>query len=495
MRARNLSVIIVILLAGAIVAGASVLIESPAASTSSSEAACADLSSVNRVVLNESHFGSVTTFSLPSPLRSPNSITSAPDGSVWFGEVAVPGLAHLFLNGTLVEYPWPFPNTTPASLCFDRSEIWGVTIWNGLVWATDPANNQLVGMNQTTGAFTVVHLASSVVPRFLAIGPDDRLWFTETSPGAQIGVISNDTGTPAYYSVPADKGEYTTSILFQDSTLAYVVTVNPDDSHGQVFSFDPIAPVPVFQQVGGNQTLLGPYSVAVSQGSLWVGEHEASYVAAYDTLSLGWSFYPTSTDPKLPLTLPYYLLANGSSVWFNEHDANRVAVITNETTLTEYAMSPVPIDEVGIGNASHHRPRQEPRLVHGLDSEQGRLRQRLDRPVVLRLDPRERDFDTIPVGSSAQFQLQISGTSSRPLNVTFADSESISGVPVEISFSPTVSVPLVPRGAGDGRRDGAGRAVDALRRVHPPDDGDGRPHFSVGLRADTGRLSRPSEKR
>ncbi len=294
-------------------------------------------------------------------------------------------------------------------------------------------------MNQTTGAFTVVHLASSVVPRFLAIGPDDRLWFTETSPGAQIGVISNDTGTPAYYSVPADKGEYTTSILFQDSTLAYVVTVNPDDSHGQVFSFDPIAPVPVFQQVGGNQTLLGPYSVAVSQGSLWVGEHEASYVAAYDTLSLGWSFYPTSTDPKLPLTLPYYLLANGSSVWFNEHDANRVAVITNETTLTEYAMSPVPIDEVGIGNA----------LTIALDrnlvwftawtaNKVGFVNDSIA-PSFSVSTPENATTTTIPVGSSAQFQLKISGTSSRPLNVTFADSESISGVPVDISFSPTIS--------------------------------------------------------
>ncbi len=43
------------------------------------------------------------------------------------------------------------------------------------------------------------------------------------------------------------------------------------------------------------------------------------------------------------------------------------------------------------------------------------------------------------MGSSAQFQLQITGASSRPLNITFADSESISGVPTEISFSPTVA--------------------------------------------------------
>jgi streptogramin lyase len=438
-RATHLSVLVVILLAGAIVAGSYVLLQIPATPASTSEAGCADLSSVNRVVLNESQFGSVTTFSLPAPLRSPNSITSAPDGSVWFGEVAVPGLAHLFLNGTLVEYPWPFPNATPASLCFDRSEIWGVTIWNGLVWASDPANNQLVGMNQTTGAFTVVHLSSTVVPRFLAIGPNDQLWFTETSPPGQVGVISNDSAPPTYYSVPADEGEYTTSVLFQDSSLAYVVTVNPADNHGQVFSFDPSAPAPVFQQVGGNQTLLGPYSVAVSQGSLWVGEHEASYVAAYSTLSLDWSFYPTSTDPKLPLTLPYYLLANGSSVWFNEHDANRVAVITNETTLTEYAMSPIPIDEVGIGNALTIALDRNLVWFTAWTANKIGFVNDSTVPSFAVSTPANATSTPIALGSSAQFQLQITGTSSRALNITFADSESISGIPKNISFSSSIT--------------------------------------------------------
>jgi len=152
-----------------------------------------------------------------------------------------------------------------------------------------------------------------------------------------------------------------------------------------------------------------------------------------------WSFYPTSTDPKLPLTLPYYLLANGSSVWFNEHDANRVAVIANETTLTEYAMSPIPIDEVGIGNA----------LTIALDRNLVWFTAWTANKVGFVNDSIVPSFDVsapsnatstpIAVGSSAQFQLQITGTSSRPLNITFADSESISGVPVEISFSPTVS--------------------------------------------------------
>ena len=46
-------------------------------------------------------FGAITTFSLPAPERWPNAIAVAPDGSVWFGEEAVWGLAHLYVtNGT-----------------------------------------------------------------------------------------------------------------------------------------------------------------------------------------------------------------------------------------------------------------------------------------------------------------------------------------------------------------------------------------------------------
>lgn len=438
MRARYISVLIIILLAGAIVAGSYVLLQTHTSTTSSD---CTDLKSVEKTVLTQSRFGSVTTYALPSPQRSPNSITAAPDGSVWFGEVAVPGLAHLFSNGTFIEYPWPFASSTPSSpLCSDRSEIWGVTLWDGLVWASDPANNQLVGMNQTTGAFRVVPLGSSVLPRFIAIDPEDNLWFTETSLPAQIGVVDENLSSIQYYHVPASQGAYTASILFQNASVAYVVTVNPDDNHGQVFSFDPLAPAPVFQQVGGNQTLLGPYSVAVSQGGLWVGEHQASHLAFYDALSNQWSFYPTSTDPKLPLTLPYYLLANDSSLWFNEHDANRIAQLgSNRTALTEYAISSIPIDQIGIGNA----------LTIALDKNLvwftawtanmvGFVNDSIA-PSFSVTSTSDSTLATMQPGSSAQFQLEVTGSSSRPLNLTFSDSESINSVPQDISFVPSTA--------------------------------------------------------
>ncbi len=40
--------------------------------------------------------GGITEFSLPGPLRNPNAPVVAPDGSVWFGEQAVAGIAHFY---------------------------------------------------------------------------------------------------------------------------------------------------------------------------------------------------------------------------------------------------------------------------------------------------------------------------------------------------------------------------------------------------------------
>ncbi len=112
---------------------------------------------------------------------------------------------------------------------------------------------------------------------------------------------------------------------------------------------------------------------------------------------------------------------------------------TNETSLTEYAMSPVPIDEVGIGNA----------LTIALDRNLVWFTAWTANQVGFVNDSVVPSFSVsstangtvtpIAAGSSAQFQLKITGTSTRPLNVTFSDSESISSVPDKLSFVSNVT--------------------------------------------------------
>ncbi|HEV2389492.1 MAG TPA: hypothetical protein VGS04_02090, partial [Nitrososphaerales archaeon] len=297
-------------------------------------------------------FGAVTTFSLPAPARWPNAVAVASDGSVWIGEEAVPALAHLFANGTLVEYSFPGiyrPSSSGAFDCADKTDIWGVALWDGRVWATDSAQNRLVGLSPTNDTFRVVTLAANDSwPYTLTPGPYDTLWFTQISSG-QIGTLfANGTveehsvqvpehlnGTSATVNVPGVPAQ----IVFANSTLGYYVDASPLISGSAVFEFNPedFNPRPMGQ---GNQSLADPDSISLGDGGVWLAQHGDSSLA-FETVPAGdWMAYPTSSVSYIGTTLPYFVQTNGSLVWFNEHFGNRMAVIdSSDKTLTEYSLS------------------------------------------------------------------------------------------------------------------------------------------------------------
>jgi streptogramin lyase len=300
-------------------------------------------------------FGAVTTFPLPAPERWPNAMAVAPDGSVWFGEEAVPALAHLYADGTLVEYS--FPGTYRASSsgtfdCADKTDIWGVALWDGRVWATDSAQNRLVGLSPTNDTFTTVTLApNDSQPYTLTPGPDDTLWFTQISSG-QIGTLFAN-GTVAEHSVLVPERLNGTSvtvnapgvpaqIVFANSSVGYYVDASPLISGSAVFAFNPqdFRPEPVAE---GNQTLSDPDSISLGDGGIWLAQHGDSSVAFENLGSGNWTVYPTSSVGYVGTTLPYFVETNGSLVWFNEHFGNRMAVIdSSDKTLTEYSLSDPP---------------------------------------------------------------------------------------------------------------------------------------------------------
>ena len=297
-------------------------------------------------------FGAVTTFSLPAPGRWPNAIAAAPDGSVWFGEEAVPALAHLYQNGTLVEYSFPgtYQSSSPAAYdCADKTDIWGVALWDGRVWATDSAQNRLVGLSPTNDTFRVVALAANdSLPYTLTPGPEDTLWFTQISSG-QVGTLfPNGTvaehsvfvpehlnGTTATVSVPGVPAQ----IAFANSSLGYYVDASPLISGSAVFEFNPQDFRPQAVE-DGNQSLSDPDSISLGDGGVWLAQHGDSSLAFENLKSGNLTLYPTSSVGYIGTTLPYFVETNGSLVWFNEHFGNRMAVVdSSDQTLTEYSLS------------------------------------------------------------------------------------------------------------------------------------------------------------
>ncbi len=274
-------------------------------------------STLERSQLSYVQFGAVRKYRLPTS-RAPNAITLAPDGSVWFGEQALPGVAHLYSNGTLLEYRWPFQYNSPGlpGLTF----TWGIAIWKGCVWAADQAGSQLVAVDPATGSTKTIKLDTGSFPYTLTVGPDDSLWFTEVF-ASKIGRVDSQLHLHEYslpvLGTPAQ-------IVFANSSLGYYVdTGNVGFVEPAVYSFDPnnFSPVRIYSN---GVKLLAPTSLAPVKNGLWVAQHASSNMAYYDFATQAWSQYPTTPVSYVQTNLQYFVAANGSLVWFNEHYANRI---------------------------------------------------------------------------------------------------------------------------------------------------------------------------
>jgi streptogramin lyase len=392
--------------------------------------------------------GGVTEFALPSPLRDPNAPTVAPDGSVWFGEQSVAGLAHFYPgNRTLVEYAWPYDYRAPPSsggICGDKTDIWGVTLWNGKVWATDPSGNQLVAMDPSSGQVTAVKLpTNSSFPYTLTIGPDNELWFPELFV-SKIGELSAN-GTLREYSLPGGANAEPSQIIFANSTTGYYSDVGAGGAGtGGIYSFDVSHFAP---KLLASKNLTDPSSLTIALGALWVALHGASSVASYNFTTKDWSYYPTTPVSWNPTTLPYFVSANGSSVWLNEHYGNRIARIDPRTaSMTEYSEANGMVNGSIIGNA----------LMFALGGGRawftewtGNVLGYVDGSYAPGFSTSIAGNDTVIVdrGSSASVNFLVHDTTHQgPLNITFADSESLTSTPSNLSFTAASTSFSPPRG-------------------------------------------------
>ncbi|MGP8124527.1 MAG: hypothetical protein ACLQEQ_01470 [Nitrososphaerales archaeon] len=402
--------------------------------------------------LTHANITAITEWQLPDPGRLPNSVTTAPDGSVWFGEQSVPGVAHFFPNnGTLVEYAWPETAVQLQGTCPFKASIWGIALWKGMVWATDQDGNSIVGLNPVNGSFEVLNLPQpNSSPYTLTVGPDGALWFTALTNTAFIGRVSPSL-VVSMYPVMNQSAEIPTDIQFVNSSFAYYTALDPyKPTPSGVYSFDPqdVAGGVSPEAVGGNVTLTELTSLAISSNVVWVVQHYTSNIWGYDLATHEWTVYPTSTENYTSTTLPYFVRTSGETVWFNEHYGNRIAELDPAPigTLTEFSEADPPVSNgtqiqndltiaaapsglwftsttgnyIGFANASY-----KPSFwisAQGLDSV------------------------NLSQGADTVAQFQVGGTWGKSLQVAVSDSEGYSSVPDLITIRPSVTD--IPRGSG-----------------------------------------------
>jgi streptogramin lyase len=394
------------------------------------------------------NFGAVSEYGLPSSTRLANAITVASDGSVWFGEQGYPGVGHLVPGtGTLTEYQWPcYPGAKNGGVV---SSIWGITTWNGKVWAADGDTGRLVGLDATSGGVTYVNTTSNLFPYLLAVSTDGSLWFTALSSPARLGRLGPDLQL-SLFPVQGLGHEYPVQVGFVNSTLGYMVALNPYKANDSgLYSFDP-SPTSggiSVQRVGGNFSLFYPQGLFVSGKTVWVSQHYPSNLVSYNTGSGMWTIYPTSTISYVSTTLPYFVEVSGSGVWFNEHYANRIAFLDPTAgTLTEYSESDPPATTAnGIQNDLTFAT--TPTGVW-FTSTSGNYIGFIDGRAAtgFNISAVGSDTTTLSPSGSETWTFRVGGTWGAALSVKFSDSENYTSVPSLISMQPDMA--SIPAGSG-----------------------------------------------
>ena len=388
---------------------------------------------ISETKLSRLQFDAVTKFLLPEPARFPNAATVAPDGSVWFGEENVPGIGHLYSNGSYVEYAWPF-NYAPSV-----TSIWGIVLWQGRVWGSDAQGAQLVGLNASNGDLVAVKLPNaSAFPYTITVAPDGSLWFTELF-GSKLGRLSTDCKLTEY-PVPNTFGGFPTQIAFVNSTYAYYIdTGNATTGVGNVLAFNPSQFSP--NNINDTGRLYAPTGIAIApDGTIWVTQHGASSIAGRDPESQDWVLYPTSTVTYQYTTLPYFVATNGSLVWFNEHYANRIAKLdTGLGLLTEFSLSNPPASRIiGIDNALTFAVAKDKVWFTELTANNVGYVDASYQPNFT-ISPPNNPVIKMKPGENTNLTFTVQGESSQPLAIQFADTENYTAKPQKIIMTPNIT--------------------------------------------------------
>ena len=402
------------------------------------------ISSASKYTADPVRFGPVTEYCLANPSRWANGITIAQDGSVWFGEQALPGLGHLYPNGTVVEHQWPSARSTTISSY--QTGIWGVIQWNGKVWGSDLDGNRLVGLDPADGSMTTIDASSIPFPYLPEVAPDGSLWLTSLTTPARLGRMGTDLALTSFRVEGLGKQE-PIQMAFVNSTFAYLVALDPLSGNGTggLYFFDPHTSGGniVASKVGGNFALFYPDGVSYSGGAVWVTQHGPSNVLRYLPRSGQWTVFPTSTVSYQPSTFSYFVQAVGPRVWFNEHYSNRIASLDPGGYLTEYSEANPPItngsqvqNDLTIAAAADglwftSTSGNYIGFVNGTSA--------LPFSIAANTSPTNVPSNSMSLspGATGEIKVTVPGTWSKPLKVQVSDSEAPNSVPKLISMTPS----------------------------------------------------------
>jgi streptogramin lyase len=224
--------------------------------------------------------GAFTEYPIPTAAAGLLRITSGPDGSLWFTEGSKGKIGRITTAGAVSEFPIPYAGSYPYGIA---------TGPDGNIWFTD-GGTTAIGRMTLGGAFSEFavppHGAISDGVDGITAGPDGNLWFTEYQTG-RIGKMTL-SGALTEYILPGGHG------------ASGGITAGPD-------------------------------------ANLWFTEGNALSGGAIGKVTTAGVFteYPTTDGASLPWSIT---TGPDGNLWFTETKGNKVATITPNGVITEYAV-------------------------------------------------------------------------------------------------------------------------------------------------------------
>jgi virginiamycin B lyase len=227
--------------------------------------------------------GTVTEFPLPSTFLFPSSITTGPDGALWFTETSIGMIGRVTTAGVFTEFvlpnnPGPNPGTRPIP---ERPQV--ITSGpDGALWYTVRVFSQTclcvlggkIGRITTGGSITEFTLPTGNTRRTapntagITTGPDGNLWFTDSNL-AKVGRITTSgsltqfavTGSPVGIVAGPDGALWLTANAGTSALLGRITV-------GGVASSFTVA-------TGVDGVTVGTALAAGPDGNLWLSDYDS----------------------------------------------------------------------------------------------------------------------------------------------------------------------------------------------------------------------------
>ncbi len=250
--------------------------------------------------------------------RGPTSITTGPDGNLWFTESGY-GIGAMNVGGTLVhEFAQPSPNSGAD----------GITVGSdGNLWYLEPLAYDIVRTTRAGVGTEFLDPTRQSSPELMAAGSDGNLWFTDNDYYGHVNRVTPDGGVTEF-ATPTQESQ------------PYGITSGPDGNlwftEGYPNQIAKVTPAGVFTEYPLPTHPAYPfYITAGPDGNIWFTEYQASQIGRITPSGTVAEFViPTIGSQPTGITSG----ADGN-LWFCENMSNKVARITPSGDMTEF---PIP---------------------------------------------------------------------------------------------------------------------------------------------------------